>query len=117
MLLLTDRRRNVLSGAIALLLLVSAITVGVKSAFGAYAGGYRVTGSFDAAGQGLLGRQTSFRRICPLLDYVSVKRADVRLVGIFVHSPRRSEGNTLEEGLGPLGFGVGLQQLPEGSVV
>jgi virulence factor Mce-like protein len=51
---LTDRRRNVLSGAIALLLLVSSVTVGVKSAFGAYAGGYKVVGSFDAAGQGLL---------------------------------------------------------------
>jgi virulence factor Mce-like protein len=51
---LTNRRQNVLSGAIALLLLVSAVTVGVKSAFGAYAGGYKVVGSFDAAGQGLL---------------------------------------------------------------
>jgi virulence factor Mce-like protein len=51
---LTDRRRNVLSGAIALLLLVSAVSVGVKAAFGAYAGGYRVSGSFDTAGQGLL---------------------------------------------------------------
>jgi virulence factor Mce-like protein len=43
-----------LTGAIALLLLMSVITVGVKAAFGAYAGGYRVTGTFDAAGQGLL---------------------------------------------------------------
>jgi phospholipid/cholesterol/gamma-HCH transport system substrate-binding protein len=43
-----------LTGAIALLLLMSTITVGVKAAFGAYAGGYRVSGTFDAAGQGLL---------------------------------------------------------------
>jgi virulence factor Mce-like protein len=48
------RGRNMLTGAIALLLLMSVITVGVKAAFGAYAGGYRVTGTFDAAGQGLL---------------------------------------------------------------
>jgi phospholipid/cholesterol/gamma-HCH transport system substrate-binding protein len=51
---LTLRRRNMLIGAIALLLLASSITVGVKAAFGAYAGGYHITGSFDAAGQGLL---------------------------------------------------------------
>jgi phospholipid/cholesterol/gamma-HCH transport system substrate-binding protein len=50
----TQRHQNVLSGAIALLLLVSAITVGVKSAFGAFAGGYRVSGEFSSAGQGLL---------------------------------------------------------------
>ena len=48
------RHQNVLSGAIALLLLISAVTVGVKSAFGAFDGGYKVVGSFDAAGQGLL---------------------------------------------------------------
>jgi phospholipid/cholesterol/gamma-HCH transport system substrate-binding protein len=51
---LTQRRQNVLSGAIALLLLASAVTVGVKSAFGAFAGGYRVSGEFSSAGQGLL---------------------------------------------------------------
>ena len=48
------RRRNMLTGAIALLLLMSTISVGVKAAFGAYAGGYRLVGSFEAAGQGLL---------------------------------------------------------------
>jgi phospholipid/cholesterol/gamma-HCH transport system substrate-binding protein len=48
------RRRNMLTGAIALLLLMSTITVGVKAAFGAYAGGYRLVGSFETAGQGLL---------------------------------------------------------------
>jgi phospholipid/cholesterol/gamma-HCH transport system substrate-binding protein len=41
-------------GAIALLLLVAVCAVGIKAAFGAYAGGFRVVGSFDAAGQGLL---------------------------------------------------------------
>lgn len=50
----TTRQQSVISGAIALLLLVSATSIGVKSAFGAYAGGYRIVGSFDAAGQGLL---------------------------------------------------------------
>lgn len=54
MLALTQRRQNVLSGAIALLLVVSATTLGVKSAFGAFDGGFVVSGSFDAAGQGLL---------------------------------------------------------------
>jgi phospholipid/cholesterol/gamma-HCH transport system substrate-binding protein len=52
--ILTQRRQNMISGAIALLLLVSATSIGVKSAFGAYDGGFVVTGSFDAAGQGLL---------------------------------------------------------------
>jgi len=37
-----------------MLLLVGAITVGVKGAFGAFDGGYELTGTFDAAGQGLL---------------------------------------------------------------
>ena len=51
---LTQRRQNIISGSIALLLLVSATTVGIKSAFGAFDGGFIVSGSFDAAGQGLL---------------------------------------------------------------
>ncbi|MEQ1786628.1 MAG: MlaD family protein [Acidimicrobiales bacterium] len=51
---LTERRQHVLTGAIAILLLVAAITIGVKASFGAYDGGYRLVGTFDAAGQGLL---------------------------------------------------------------
>ena len=43
-----------LTGAIALLLLVSTVSVGVKAAFGAYDGGYELVGRFTAAGQGLL---------------------------------------------------------------
>lgn len=54
MLELTSRRQHVLTGAIAFLLLFGAITVGIKGAFGAFDGGYELTGSFDAAGQGLL---------------------------------------------------------------
>ncbi len=54
MLHITDRRQHVLTGAIALLLLIATITVGVKGAFGAFEGGYRLVGTFDAAGQGLL---------------------------------------------------------------
>lgn len=50
----TARRQHVLTGAIALLLLVAAVTVGVKGAFGAFEGGYELVGTFDAAGQGLL---------------------------------------------------------------
>lgn len=51
---LTTRRQNVLTGVIALLLLASTTTVGVKAAFGAFETGYELTGRFDAAGQGLL---------------------------------------------------------------
>ncbi len=51
---LTPRRQHILTGAIALLLLFAAITVGIKGAFGAFEGGYELTGRFDAAGQGLL---------------------------------------------------------------
>ena len=51
---LTPRRQHVLTGAIALLLLLGTMTVGIKGAFGAFDGGYELVGSFDAAGQGLL---------------------------------------------------------------
>jgi phospholipid/cholesterol/gamma-HCH transport system substrate-binding protein len=51
---LTLRRQHILTGAIALVLVMAAVTVGVKGAFGAFKGGYALTGSFDAAGQGLL---------------------------------------------------------------
>jgi phospholipid/cholesterol/gamma-HCH transport system substrate-binding protein len=51
---MTLRRQHVLTGAIALLLLFGAVTVGVKGAFGAFDGGYELVGTFDAAGQGLL---------------------------------------------------------------
>jgi phospholipid/cholesterol/gamma-HCH transport system substrate-binding protein len=51
---LTDRRQNILTGAIALVLLAAAVTVGVKGAFGAFDGGYELVGRFDAAGQGLI---------------------------------------------------------------
>lgn len=51
---ITPRRQHVLTGAIAILLLLGSITVGIKGAFGAFDGGYELVGSFDAAGQGLL---------------------------------------------------------------
>ncbi len=51
---LDERRQHILTGAIAIVLISAAITVGVKGAFGAFAGGYRLVGTFDAAGQGLL---------------------------------------------------------------
>jgi phospholipid/cholesterol/gamma-HCH transport system substrate-binding protein len=50
---LTTRNRNVVSGLIALVLLFSAITIGVSSSFGAFDDTYILKGSFDAAGQGL----------------------------------------------------------------
>jgi phospholipid/cholesterol/gamma-HCH transport system substrate-binding protein len=51
---MTPRRQHVLTGAIAIILLASAVTVGVKGAFGAFQDGYELVGTFDAAGQGLL---------------------------------------------------------------
>jgi phospholipid/cholesterol/gamma-HCH transport system substrate-binding protein len=54
MTLTTDRNRNMITGAIGLLLLVAAITVGIQAAFGAFAGGYELRGPFASAGQGLL---------------------------------------------------------------
>jgi virulence factor Mce-like protein len=51
---LNDRRQHMLTGAIALVVLVASISVGVKGAFGAFDGGYELVGTFDAAGQGLL---------------------------------------------------------------
>lgn len=52
--LLTERNRNMVSGAIGLLILAGLMTVGIKAAFGAYDGGYEVQGDFAAAGQGLI---------------------------------------------------------------
>jgi virulence factor Mce-like protein len=54
MLELTTRRRNIISGLIALVLLTSAIVIGVSQAFGVFDGGYKLQASFDAAGQGLI---------------------------------------------------------------
>lgn len=51
---LTRRRKDILTGAIALVLLVALTSVGIKGAFGAFKGGYELVGTFDAAGQGLL---------------------------------------------------------------
>src|SRR3954451_6801473 len=51
---LTTRRKNIISGLIALVLVTGAIVVGVAQAFGQFDGGYRLQASFDAAGQGLL---------------------------------------------------------------
>ncbi len=51
---ISPRRQHILTGAIAILLLLGVITVGIKGAFGAFDGGYELVGRFDAAGQGLL---------------------------------------------------------------
>ena len=54
MLALTTRRRNIISGLAALVILAGATTVGVKFSFGAFDSGYRLHASFAAAGQGLV---------------------------------------------------------------
>jgi phospholipid/cholesterol/gamma-HCH transport system substrate-binding protein len=50
---LTPRRQNALTGLIAVTLIAGLVTLGVKFSFGAFSDGYRLTGSFAAAGQGL----------------------------------------------------------------
>ncbi len=52
--LTTERNRNIISGAVGLLVLFALITVGIKASFGAFDGGYELRGTFAAAGQGLL---------------------------------------------------------------
>ena len=51
---ISERRRHVLTGAVSLLLVFALISVGVKAAFGAFRGGYKIQASFAAAGQGLI---------------------------------------------------------------
>lgn len=50
----TERNRNMISGAVGLLIVISLVTIGIKASFGAFDGGYELRGTFAAAGQGLL---------------------------------------------------------------
>ena len=50
----SERRRAMIAGAIGILLLVGAISVGIKASFGAFDSGYELHGTFAAAGQGML---------------------------------------------------------------
>lgn len=52
--LTTERNRHIISGAIGLILMIALTTIGIKAAFGAFAGGYELHGEFSAAGQGLM---------------------------------------------------------------
>ena len=54
MALANDRNRFMISGGIGLVILIALVTIGIKSSFGAFDGGYYVTGNFASAGQGLL---------------------------------------------------------------
>ena len=51
---ITERARRVMSGLIAVLLFVAAVLVGTKIAYGATQPVYHLTGTFSAAGQGML---------------------------------------------------------------
>lgn len=51
---LTTRLRNIISGLVALVLVIGATTVGITWSFGAFDDGYRITADFAAAGQGLV---------------------------------------------------------------
>lgn len=50
----TDRNRYIVLGGVGMVLLVGLVAIGIKSAFGAFDSGYELTGSFSAAGQGLI---------------------------------------------------------------
>lgn len=50
----TDRNRYIAQGGIGLVIVVALVTIGIKYSFGAFDGGYRLSGSFAAAGQGLI---------------------------------------------------------------
>jgi phospholipid/cholesterol/gamma-HCH transport system substrate-binding protein len=50
----TERNRNMISGAVGVIILIALVTIGIKASFGAFAGGYELRGTFAAAGQGLL---------------------------------------------------------------
>jgi phospholipid/cholesterol/gamma-HCH transport system substrate-binding protein len=51
---MSERHHHILTGAIAVVLALALMTVGIKGSFGAFRGGYELVGRFDAAGQGLL---------------------------------------------------------------
>lgn len=50
----SDRNRSMILGAAGMVILLACITVGIKASFGAFDTGYELTGSFAAAGQGLI---------------------------------------------------------------
>ena len=50
----TERNRNMISGAIGIVILLALVSIGIKASFGAFDGGYKIQGSFAAAGQGLI---------------------------------------------------------------
>ena len=50
----TVRRRNIISGLCALVLVMGVTTIGVQWAFGTFDNGYRISADFAAAGQGLV---------------------------------------------------------------
>jgi phospholipid/cholesterol/gamma-HCH transport system substrate-binding protein len=54
MTLTTERNRNMISGAVGMIIVISLVTIGIKASFGAFDGGYELRGTFAAAGQGLL---------------------------------------------------------------
>jgi hypothetical protein len=97
---LTTRRRNVISGLCALVLLVGVTTIGVKWSFGEFDDGYRIRADFAAAGQGLIeGSDVKVRG----LDVGHVEAIELRdgraLVTLFIDDghaiPSRSSSFTI----------------------
>jgi len=87
---LTTRRRNIISGLCALVLVIGAMTIGVKWAFGEFDDGYTVTADFAAAGQGLVdGSDVKIRG----LDVGHVESIELRdgraLVTMFINAGHR----------------------------
>jgi len=87
---LTTRRRNIISGLCALVLVIGATAIGVKWAFGEFDDGYTVTADFAAAGQGLVdGSDVKIRG----LDVGHVQSIELRdgraLVTMFINAGHR----------------------------
>ena len=92
---LTTRRRNIISGLIALVLMMGATTVGVKWAFGAFDPGYTIKADFAAAGQGLVeGSDVKVRG----LDVGHVQSIELRdgraIVTMFIDGDREIPADT-----------------------
>lgn len=72
----TLRLKNIISGLVALVLLTAAVTIGVKYSFGAFDGGYELTGRFEAAGQGLIDGSDVKIRGVNIGEVTSIKLVD-----------------------------------------
>ena len=84
---LTTRRKNIISGLIALVLVIGSTTIGIKFSFGAFDSGYTLFAEFDAAGQGLINQSDVKIRGVNIGHVDSIRLHDGRaLVTLFINS-------------------------------